>query len=265
MRKILSVCCLFLVLSFNSLALAEAAPSKKTTITCFKDALTKKVTAVTPKCPSGYVSKPNANVQHEVLINSFQWSWQFTYLDAGKDVKVSGTSDNPPTMVIPLGKRVRFTVESNDVVHGFWIPAFMIQIEARPGVSSRQEITANKLGDFPGRCNILCGREHSQMLFTVRVVTPTEYKAYVANLKSATIKASPTATATPPVSITPSPMPSAINSATSTVTPTQSATTTATVSPGAFCTPAGALGTSKSGVAYTCKSSATDTRNRWRL
>jgi heme/copper-type cytochrome/quinol oxidase subunit 2 len=160
-----------------------ASTSKTSTITCVKGKLTKKVTAVKPVCPVGYKNTTITNVQHEILINSFQWSWQFTYLNAGKDVKVIGTEDKSPTMVIPLGERVRFTIDSNDVIHGFWIPEFMIQVEARPGLPSRLEFTADKLGDFKGRCNILCGRSHSQMLFTMRVVTPAEYKIYVTNLK----------------------------------------------------------------------------------
>ena len=129
-------------------------------------------------------------VKHEISVNGFQWSWQFTYLDAGKDVKMTGTPAKPPIMVVPLGERVRYTINSNDVVHGFWIPAFMIQVQNLPGVTNHLEFTANKLGDFPGRCNILCGRNHSQMLFTVRVVTPAEYETYIANLKLGTEKVS---------------------------------------------------------------------------
>ena len=241
-----------------------ASTSKASTITCVKGKLTKKVTAVKPVCPDGYKSTTIANVQHEILINSFQWSWQFTYLDAGKDMKVIGTEDKSPTMVIPLGERVRFTIDSNDVIHGFWIPEFMIQIEARPGLTGRHEFTANKLGNFVGRCNILCGRNHSQMLFTVRVVTVAEYRTYLANLKLEVGKASPTIAATPTVIVTPSATPSATKSVTPTQTPTATATTTTTVSPGAFCSPAGATGKSSSGVLYTCKTSQTDARNRWR-
>ena len=129
------------------------------------------------------IVKPTAKVQHEIVVNGIQWSWQFTYLDAGKDVTLTGTPDKPPVLVVPQGERVRYTINSNDVVHGFWIPAFMIQIQNLPGVTNHLEFTANKLGDFPGRCNILCGRNHTQMLFTVRVVTPAEYQNYIANLK----------------------------------------------------------------------------------
>ena len=128
------------------------------------------------------ITKPQ-NVQHEIAVNGIQWSWQFSYLDAGKNVTVTGTPAKPPVLVVPQGERVRYIINSNDVVHGFWIPAFMIQIQNLPGVTNHVEFTANKLGEFPGRCNILCGRNHAQMLFTVRVVTPAEYETYISNLK----------------------------------------------------------------------------------
>ena len=121
---------------------------------------------------------------HEITVDGFQWSWQFGYPEAGPKAVVTGTPANPPTLVVPLGEKVRYTITANDVVHGFWVPAFMIQMQNIPGVTNYLEFTANKLGDFPGRCNILCGRNHSQMLFTVKVVTPSEYKTYLETLKA---------------------------------------------------------------------------------
>lgn len=120
---------------------------------------------------------------HEITVEGFQWSWQFGYPEAGPQAVVTGTPTQTPTLVVPLGERVRYTITSNDVVHGFWIPAFMIQMQNLPGVTNHLEFTAKKLGEFPGRCNILCGRNHSQMLFTVKVVTPDEYDAYLETLK----------------------------------------------------------------------------------
>ena len=121
---------------------------------------------------------------HEITVDGFQWSWQFGYPEAGPKALVTGTPANPPTLVVPLGERVRYTITSNDVVHGFWVPAFMIQMMNLPGVTKSLEFTANKLGSYPGRCNILCGRNHSQMLFTVKVVTPSDYKTYLETLKA---------------------------------------------------------------------------------
>ena len=123
-------------------------------------------------------------VAHDITVNAFQWSWQFTYPEAGAKATVTGTPDKPPTLVVPVGERVRYTITSTDVVHGFWIPAFMIQIQNLPGVTNSIEFTANKIGEFPGRCNILCGRNHSQMLFTIKVVSKAEYQQYLQTLKA---------------------------------------------------------------------------------
>ena len=82
------------------------------------------------------------------------------------------------------------------------------------------------------------------------------------------VVASPSPTITESPSPTPSPSPSASATSLPSPSPTASVTPSSTVmpkvTPGAFCTPAGAIGKSSSGVLYTCKTSATDTRNRWR-
>ncbi|MEY2822510.1 MAG: cytochrome c oxidase subunit II [Actinobacteria bacterium] len=120
---------------------------------------------------------------HDITVNAIQWSWQFTYKEAGPDATVTGTPAQPPTLYMPLGEKVRFKITASDVVHGFWVPAFMIQIQNIPGVENQIEFTAQKLGTYPGRCNILCGRQHSQMLFDVKVVTPAEYQSYIESLR----------------------------------------------------------------------------------
>ena len=129
------------------------------------------------------VSPATATNVHDVTVNAIQWSWQFTYKEAGAGTTVTGTPAQPPTLYLPQGEPVRFKITATDVVHGFWIPAFMIQIQNIPGVDNQIEFTANELGEFPGRCNILCGRQHAQMLFNVKVVTPAEYDSYIQSLK----------------------------------------------------------------------------------
>jgi cytochrome c oxidase subunit II len=124
-------------------------------------------------------------ISHVIDVNGIQWSWQFTYQDSPLSPTVTGTPAKPPVLVIPKGERVRFNLTASDVVHGFWIPAFMIQMQTLPGVENHLEFTANKIGSYPGRCNILCGRDHSKMLFTVKVVSPSAYQKYISNLKAA--------------------------------------------------------------------------------
>ena len=130
------------------------------------------------------IAKEPSKVMHTIDVTGIQWSWQFGHQDGGPSAVVTGTPAQPPTLVLPQGERVKFNIYSNDVVHGFWIPAFMIQIQNLPGVTNHIEFTANKLGEYPGRCNILCGRNHSQMVFKVKVVTPAEYDTYVETLKA---------------------------------------------------------------------------------
>jgi cytochrome c oxidase subunit 2 len=129
-------------------------------------------------------AKEPTKVMHTIDVTGIQWSWQFGHKDGGDNAVVTGTPANPPTLVLPQGERVAFNIYSNDVVHGFWIPAFMIQIQNLPGVTNHLEFTANKIGEYPGRCNILCGRNHSQMVFKVKVVSPAEYKSYVDSIKA---------------------------------------------------------------------------------
>ena len=123
---------------------------------------------------------------HEIGVEGFQWSWQFTYPEAGPKAVITGTPANRPTLVIPVGEKVRYTITANDVVHTFFIPAFMIQKMNLPGYTNKIEFTANKVGEYPGRCNMHCGRNHSQMLFNVKVVTSAEYKQYIEDLKAST-------------------------------------------------------------------------------
>lgn len=129
------------------------------------------------------ITEKTTTYAHEITVEGFQWSWQFGYPEAGPDAKVTGTPEQTPTLVVPLGQRVRYTLNATDVVHGFWVPAFMIQMQNLPGVTNSLEFTANKLGEFPGRCNILCGRNHSQMLFKVKVVSLAEFETYLETLK----------------------------------------------------------------------------------
>lgn len=119
---------------------------------------------------------------HEIDVNAIQWAWQFTYPEAD-DKTVTGTPSKLPTLYLPLGERIRINLTASDVVHSIWIPAFMMQMQALPYVKNQFEFTAQKEGTYPGFCNMHCGRNHSQMRFTVKVVSPAEYQSYINALK----------------------------------------------------------------------------------
>ena len=85
------------------------------------------------------------------------------------------------------------------------------------------------------------------------------YQEYVLDIVP-TIEPTPTDSPTPIVIDTPT----LIVIHTPTPTPTTSTSSSSTITPGAFCASAGATGQSSKGVIYTCKTSATDSRLRWR-
>jgi cytochrome c oxidase subunit II len=111
-----------------------------------------------------------------------QWSWTFNYTDA--DVWDAGTPGNPPMLYLPKGERVRFDLTSPDVIHSFWVPAFMFKMDVIPGRINQFELTPTKEGEFKGKCAELCGVDHSRMLFNVKVVSPEAYRTHLEDLKA---------------------------------------------------------------------------------
>jgi cytochrome c oxidase subunit 2 len=114
-----------------------------------------------------------------VEVEGFQWQWQFTYPD--EDVVVIGTSeDEPPEMVLPVDRTIRFDLASVDVNHSFWVPKFLTKRDLIPEVENQIDVDTTTIGTFRGRCAEFCGLDHWRMNFTVRVVPEAEYQAWLA-------------------------------------------------------------------------------------
>ena len=86
--------------------------------------------------------------------------------------------DNP--MVVPVNKKIRIITTANDVIHAFAVPAFGIKQDAIPGFVRDTWFRAEKIGDYHGQCQELCGKEHAYMPIHVKVVSATDYTAWVA-------------------------------------------------------------------------------------
>jgi cytochrome c oxidase subunit II len=114
-----------------------------------------------------------------------RWSWDFNYLDASREPVAYevGTPGRPPTLYLPVNEPVEFTLSARDVIHSFWVPAFLFKIDTIPGRVNTFEITPTKEGEFFGKCAELCGVDHSRMLFNVRVVSRADYDAHLADLE----------------------------------------------------------------------------------
>lgn len=127
---------------------------------------------------------------HTINVIGQKWSWTFNYMEKanpsiGDDAHEIGTVQKIPDLYLPVGKSVRFNVDSPDVIHSFWIPAFLFKVDVIPGHPNSFDVTPTKLGVFDGKCAELCGTWHSAMLFKVHVVSEEEYNAQVKKLIAA--------------------------------------------------------------------------------
>ncbi len=117
-----------------------------------------------------------------VEVVGFRWNWGFNYLD--EDAYTVGSPNLPAELVLPVGEKIRFELTSPDVIHSFWVPAFLFKMDVIPGKTNVFELTPDKVGTYAGKCAELCGADHSRMLFSVRVVERAEYDQYIADLKA---------------------------------------------------------------------------------
>jgi len=123
-----------------------------------------KVTAVEP------------NPYARVHVYAFQWGWEFSYPNG---VKIIGQTTDAPTMVVPTGETVRITLDSYDVLHGFYVPEFNFSRYATPGYSTQFDFNVLHDGVYRGQCTQLCGLYHSLMFFNVRSVSPSAYQTWL--------------------------------------------------------------------------------------
>jgi cytochrome c oxidase subunit II len=102
-----------------------------------------------------------------------QFTWTFFYKDP------SGRTFSSPQLYVPTGRQVKFTVQSDDVIHDFYVPAFRLKIDAVPGINTSLRVTPKTVGEYPVVCAELCGIGHAAMRQTAHVVTPEEYNAFI--------------------------------------------------------------------------------------
>lgn len=117
-------------------------------------------------------SHPNLQVK----VTAYQWGWRFYYPSLGITTYTQGS--NYPTLELPSNETTKITLVSQDVIHGFYIPAFDFSRYALPGVTNRFDFTPTQQGEFIGRCSQLCGLYHYAMLFHVKVVSASAFNSW---------------------------------------------------------------------------------------
>lgn len=104
-------------------------------------------------------------------VNAKQWVWSFSYPE--EDDIVSGE------LVLPVNQPVLLQMNSEDVLHSFWVPEFRVKQDLVPGRTTQLRITPTELGQYQLKCAEICGLSHTQMVADVRVVSQTEFVAWV--------------------------------------------------------------------------------------
>lgn len=124
---------------------------------------------------SDRITGAGPQAEHLVRVTARQWYWEFEYLD--EDGGVVATSIDE--LAMPLGRMVEFHVDSQDVIHSFWIPRLGGKIDAIPGRRNVLRLRADRAGPIRGQCAEFCGLEHALMAFEVSVLEPGAYARWL--------------------------------------------------------------------------------------
>ncbi|WP_371194455.1 cytochrome c oxidase subunit II [Glaciecola sp. SC05] len=141
-----------------------------------------------------------------VLVTGSQWKWHYKYMD--NDVEFFSTMatqqeqirnkftkgenyllevDRP--LVIPTGKKVRFLITSDDVIHSWWVPDFAVKKDANPGFINEAWTNVNVPGVYRGQCAELCGKDHGFMPIVVIAKDPVDYAAWIDEQEAIALRA----------------------------------------------------------------------------
>jgi len=163
-----------------------------------------------------------SNTENEdvtIKITGYQWKWHYEYLEdsinfySNLSTPYDQMFKNAPkgehylrevdhALVVPIHKKIRFLVTSNDVTHAWWVPDLGVKRDAVPGFINEAWTRIEKPGTYYGQCAELCGMNHAYMPIVVIATTEDQYKDWIAKQKaggSPEFSANVTATATPVV------------------------------------------------------------------
>lgn len=106
----------------------------------------------------------------EINVVGKQWMWKIEHPEGKREID---------QLHVPLGRDIKLTLASQDVIHSFFIPAFRVKQDVVPGRYTTLWFKASKLGAFHLFCSEYCGTHHSAMVGTVFVMTPDAYQKWL--------------------------------------------------------------------------------------
>jgi cytochrome c oxidase subunit 2 len=128
-----------------------------------------------------------------LVVTGSQWQWSARYVKEGLSVSGKTASESfpgkPLTMVLPLSRSAQITLESSDVIHGFYVPGMLYMKNAVPGHPNTFSFTPTKAGTYRGQCTQFCGLWHSKMTIVLKILPQPRFHAWVRQQQQAQSKA----------------------------------------------------------------------------
>ncbi len=140
------------------------------------------------------------NADITIQVTGSQWKWHYRYFD--QDIEFYSLLSTPRAqienqqakgphyllevdkpLVLPINKKIRFLMTSDDVIHSWWVPAFAVKKDANPGFINEAWTKIDKPGTYRGQCAELCGKDHGFMPIVVKAVSEQEYEAWLSAQK----------------------------------------------------------------------------------
>jgi cytochrome c oxidase subunit 2 len=106
----------------------------------------------------------------EINVVGKQWMWKLQHQNGQREIN---------ELHIPVGRAIKLTLASEDVIHSFFIPAFRVKQDVVPGRFVTLWFQPARVGKFHLFCAEYCGTEHSKMIGTIHVLPPAEYEAWL--------------------------------------------------------------------------------------
>lgn len=106
----------------------------------------------------------------DIYVVAKQWMWKFQHLDGHREIN---------ELHVPVGRKVKLTMTTEDVIHSFFVPAFRVKMDVVPGKYSTVWFEPTKAGRYHLFCAEYCGTSHSGMIGWVDVMEAPEYQAWL--------------------------------------------------------------------------------------
>jgi cytochrome c oxidase subunit 2 len=102
----------------------------------------------------------------DIYVVGKQWMWKLQHPDGRREIN---------ELHVPVGRPVKLTMASEDVIHSFYVPAFRVKMDVLPGRYTTLWFQPTKPGKYHLFCAEYCGNQHSGMKGWVYVMEPEDY------------------------------------------------------------------------------------------